>query len=107
MSEIVGRDEELASVHVFIDQARQGPVALVLEGDAGIGKSTLWLAAVEHARSRGLRVLSSRPAEAERTLAHAGLCDLFEAVLDDVLPSLTPPRRRALEVALLLEDSAE
>src|SRR5215208_6645415 len=107
MSEIVGRDEELASVHVFIDQARQGPVALVLAGDAGIGKSTLWLAAVEHARSRGLRVLSSRPAEAERTLAHVGLGDLFDDVLDDVLPALPPPRRRALELALLLEEPVD
>src|SRR5215212_7959982 len=104
MSEIVGRDEELASVHVFIDQARQGPVALVLEGEAGIGKSTLWLAGVEHARTRGLRVLSSRPAEAEGSLAHVGLGDLFEDVLDGVLPALPAPRRRALEVALLLEE---
>src|SRR4051812_32979812 len=61
----------------------------------------LWLAGVEHARTHGLRVLSSRPAEAERSLAHVGLGDLFEDVLDDVLPALTLPRRRALEVALL------
>ena len=58
----------------------------MLEGEAGIGKSTLWLAGVEHARARGLRVLSSRPAEAERGLAHVGLGDLFEDVLDDVCP---------------------
>jgi len=31
----------------------------VLEGDAGIGKSTLWLAGVESARERSLRVLSA------------------------------------------------
>jgi DNA-binding CsgD family transcriptional regulator len=78
----------------------------VLEGDAGIGKSTLWLAGVEHARSQGLRVLSSRPAEAEHGLAHVGLGDLFDDVLNDVLPALAPPRRRALEGALLLEDAA-
>ena len=45
--------------------------------------------------------------EAERTLAHAGLGDLFEGVVDDVLPALTPPRRRALEVALLLEEAVD
>jgi hypothetical protein len=49
--------------------------------------------------------VSSRPAEAERGLAHVGLDDLFEGVLDAVLPRLPPPRRRALEVALLLEDA--
>jgi DNA-binding CsgD family transcriptional regulator len=106
-TEIIGREEELATLHAFIDDVRNGPSAVLLEGEAGIGKSTLWLAAVEHARTRGIRVLSSRPAEAERTLAHVGLADLFEGILDDVLPALTPPRRRALEVALLLEEATE
>ena len=50
-------------------------------------------------------MLSSRPAESERGLAHAGLGDLFDGALDDVLPSLTAPQRRALEVALLVEDA--
>jgi DNA-binding CsgD family transcriptional regulator len=104
--EIVGREEELASVDTFIGRTEGGARALVLEGDAGIGKSTLWLAGVEYARARGFRVLSSRPAEAERGLAHVGLGDLFEGVLDDVLPGLSAPRRRALEVALLLEEAS-
>jgi DNA-binding CsgD family transcriptional regulator len=104
--EIVGREEELGSLHAFVDQAGRGPAALVLEGDAGIGKSTLWLAGVEHGRARGLRVLSSRPVEAERGLAHVGLADLLEDVLDDVLPALAAPRRHALEVALLREEAA-
>ena len=105
--EIVGREEELGSVRAFIEQDEGDPVALVLEGEPGIGKSTLWLAGVEQARARRLRVLMTRPSEAERGLAHAGLGDLFEDALDDVLPSLAPPRRRALEVALLLEDASE
>ncbi len=103
MIEIIGREEELASLHAFIDQARIGPTALVLEGEVGIGKSTLWVAGVEHARGRNLRVLLSRPAEAERSLAHLVLGDLFEGVLEEVLPKLTAPRRRAFEVALLLK----
>ena len=105
LSEIVGREAELASIHAFIGEERGAPAALVFEGEAGIGKSTLWLAGVEHARAQGFRVLSSRPAEAEAGLAHTGLGDLLEDVLDDVLPALAPPRRRALEVALLLEDA--
>jgi DNA-binding CsgD family transcriptional regulator len=105
--EIVSREEELASLHALAEDVGGRPAALLLEGEAGIGKSTLWLAGVEHARARGLHVLSSRPAEAERGLAHVGLGDLFEDVLDDVLPALTAPRRRALEVALLLEDVVE
>jgi DNA-binding CsgD family transcriptional regulator len=105
--EIIGRDEELGSVYGFLDQAADGPAALVLEGEAGIGKSTLWLAGVEAARARGLRVLSARPSEAERGLPHAGLGDLFEDVLESVLPVLPAPRRRALEVALLVEEGAD
>jgi DNA-binding CsgD family transcriptional regulator len=102
---LIGRDEELAVVGAFVDRAEDGFAALTLEGEAGIGKSTLWLAAVERARSRGLRVLMARPAEAELPLAHAGLGDLFENALGDVLGCLSLPRRRALEGAVLLEDA--
>src|SRR5262249_1413141 len=72
--------------------------------DAGIGKSTIWRNGVEHAAATGWRVLAAGPAEAERGLAHAGLGDLLEGTIDGVLPSLPPPRRRALEVALLLDE---
>jgi DNA-binding CsgD family transcriptional regulator len=103
--DIVGREEELASLHAFIGRSGDRPAALLLEGEAGIGKSTLWLAGVDQARVLGMRILSSRPVEAERGLAHVGLGDLFEDVLDDVLPTLSPPRRHALEVALLLDEA--
>jgi DNA-binding CsgD family transcriptional regulator len=102
--EIVGREPELASLNAFIDETEGGAAALVLEGEAGVGKSTLWAAAVEHARVRGLTVLSSRPAEAERGLGNVGLGDLLEGVIDDVLAALLTPRRRALQVALLREE---
>jgi DNA-binding CsgD family transcriptional regulator/DNA polymerase III delta prime subunit len=99
--EIVGRDEELASVRAFIEGAAERPAALLLEGDPGVGKSTLWLEGVAHARAVGLQTLVARPAEAERGFAHVGLGDLLEGVVDDVLPALPAPRRRALELALL------
>jgi DNA-binding CsgD family transcriptional regulator len=105
--DVIGRDEDLRSLYACLDTrtVTPSPVAIALEGEAGIGKSTLWSAVVDSARERGLRVLSSRPAESERGLAHAGLGDLFDGALDDVLPSLTAPQRRALEVALLVEDA--
>ena len=104
MFTIVGREDELSVLRAFIGDVEEGPAALVLEGEAGIGKSTLWRAGVEQAGAEGFRVLSARPAEAERSLAHAGLGDLFDRVLEEVLPALAPPRRRALEGALLLEE---
>ncbi len=106
VSEIVGRDAELASLDSFIGEMEGGAAALVLKGEAGVGKSTLWGAGVEHARALGLRVLSSRPAEAERGLGNVGLGDLLEGVVDDVLPALLRPRRRALQVALLREEAS-
>jgi DNA-binding CsgD family transcriptional regulator len=106
-SEVIGREDEIEQLRAFLDGNAVGPRALVLEGEAGIGKSTIWLAGLELAQERGLRVLSSRPAEAEQDLAFAGLGDLIEGLMDDVLPALPPPRRHALEVALLVEEAHE
>jgi hypothetical protein len=50
-------------------------------------------------------VLTSRPAESETSLSYAGLADLLGGVVDEVLPSLAPIQRRALESALLLGDT--
>jgi DNA-binding CsgD family transcriptional regulator len=102
--EIVGRDAELAAVRELVARPAGGLSALLLEGEPGIGKSTLWLAGVRAAEELGMRVLSARPAEAEQHLALAGLGDLLDGVADDVLPGLTAPQRRALEVALVLAD---
>ena len=105
--ELIGREAELSSVCGFLDRAAHVPTALVLEGETGVGKSTLWLAAVAAARRRGLNVLSSRPAEVERDLPYVGLGDLLDGVLHDVIGALSPPRRRALQVALLLDEAAD
>jgi len=105
--EIIGRERELGAVGAFFDHAAGAPRALVLEGEAGIGKSTLWLAGVEAGREQGFRVVSSRPAEAERGLAHVVLGDLFEDVLDEVVPALSAPRRHALEATLLVDEASE
>jgi len=103
MVDIVGREDHLASIEAFL--SGRDPRSLVLEGEAGIGKSTLWRAGVEGAHERGFRILSSRAVEAERGLAFVALGDLLDCWLDEVLPALSPPRRHALDAALLLEDS--
>jgi DNA-binding CsgD family transcriptional regulator len=104
--DVIGREPELALVAAFLGGSADGPAGFVIEGEPGIGKSTLWLTAVAAARERGLLVVSSRPAEAERGLSHVGLGDLFEDALAEVAPLLSTPRRRALEVALLREEAA-
>jgi AAA ATPase domain len=94
---ILGRDAELAEVRSFIGSGSAGPSALLLEGTAGIGKTTLWRAGVSFARARGHRVLSCRAAESEARLSYAAVGDLF----DFELPDLPAPQRRALDAALL------
>ena len=76
----------------------------MLFGEPGIGKTMLWQAGVVTARERDYRVLSCRGIEGEASLSFAGLSDLLGDVLDDALPSLVAPRRKALEVALLLAE---
>jgi AAA ATPase domain len=104
---VIGRDEELGAIEAFLDEVAQGPVALVLSGEAGIGKTILWETGVEGARGRFGRVLTCRGVEAEASLSFAGLSDLLAPVLEKAAPSLAPPRRRALEVALLLVEPSE
>jgi len=100
--QIIGREPELASLAAFLDTAVDASAAaLLLEGEAGIGKTTLWRAAVEDARDRGYRVLACRPAESEAKLSFAALGDMVEGVLDEALPVLPEPQRQALEIALL------
>ena len=103
---VVGREPELAALRGFLADGAPLPAALVLEGDAGIGKTTLWRAAIEIAGEAGHRVLRCQAAVAESQLAFAALSDLLAGALDDTLPGLPLPQRRALEIALLLVEPA-
>ena len=98
---VIGREADQASVDQFLDGMAAGSAGLIVSGEAGIGKTTLWSAALESATGRRYRVLVARPAESEARLSYSGLGDLLDAVADEVLPSLPEPQRRALEVALL------
>jgi DNA-binding CsgD family transcriptional regulator len=104
MTAIVGRDAELASIRDFVARVLAGPLGLVFEGDAGMGKTTLWRAAVDHAQSEGLLVLQAQPVESETTLSFTGIGDILDPVLDDVLAALPAPQRAALTRALALGD---
>ncbi len=102
---VIGRDDELESLTTFVDSAADGPAALLIEGEAGIGKTTVWREGVARALDRAQRVLVAKPAAIEADLSFAGIGDLFGDVLEEVLPALPPPQRRALGIALLLADA--
>jgi DNA-binding CsgD family transcriptional regulator len=101
---VVGREAELDAIDAFLADRSALPAALAIEGPAGAGKSTLWQAAVDRAAEAGFTLLACRPAGAEAQLSYAALADLLEPHLDEVLPALPTPQRRALEIALLLAD---
>jgi DNA-binding CsgD family transcriptional regulator len=77
---------------------------LVLEGEAGMGKTTLWEAGGRAAEAAGTRVLRAQPAESETALGFSGLGDLLDAVLDEALEPLPAGQRSALSRALVLEE---
>ena len=97
---IVGREDELAALARFLS-GDDWPRTLLLEGQPGAGKTTLWEHAVDTARD-GFQVLTARPLEAEAKLAHSGVGDLLDGVYAafDELPA---PQAHALRAALLLE----
>jgi len=103
---VFGRGRELAAVAAFLDRLRSGPSGLLVEGEAGIGKTTVWSIGVAEAAACSYLVLSSRPAEAEAKLSFAALADLLDGVLERVLARLPAPQQNALQVALLLKDPA-
>jgi DNA-binding CsgD family transcriptional regulator len=96
----LGRTAELSQLAAVLDAVPAGLCAVVVQGPPGIGKTTLWQDAVAAARQREYQVLTVSGAQAEAALPFAGLCDLLEYVLDDVLPELPEVQRHALEVAL-------
>jgi DNA-binding CsgD family transcriptional regulator len=101
LSPIVGREVELGVVQRFLERVPVGPVALVVEGEAGIGKTTLWLEVLRAAEARSFRVLSARPAESESKLSYAALADLVGEAFVEARAALPEPQERALGVALL------
>ena len=106
---VLGREAELASIDAWLAQVPGAGKAglLVIAGEPGIGKTTLWAEATRRASAIGCQVLSSRPVPSDAGLPHVVLADLLRPLPDDALRALPDPQRRALEVALLRADPGE
>src|SRR5262245_24121596 len=99
---LYGRDPEREAIGALLDAARESrSAALVLRGEAGIGKSAL----LEDTRDRAgdMHVLVARGVESESELPFATLHQLLRPALDrvDLLPL---PQAAALPSALGLEE---
>ncbi|WP_328349642.1 LuxR family transcriptional regulator [Mycobacterium sp. NBC_00419] len=98
--EMVGRGDEVAAARTVLERARQAPATLILEGPAGIGKTTLWRAAVEHAAAEGFTVLTTAGAPAEVSLALAAVGDLLAGIDPAVIDRLSPLHQQALRAVI-------
>jgi DNA-binding CsgD family transcriptional regulator len=98
---VVSREMESLAAGEFLASVPSGPSALVVEGEAGIGKTTVWLAALERAQENGFRVLSTRSTSAESVLAYTSLAALLDELDDAAFAELPEPQRVAIDRVLL------
>jgi DNA-binding CsgD family transcriptional regulator len=97
---LVGRADALDRIRALRSAAGQGALSvLILEGEAGIGKTALAEAAVRAAGSEGWTTVWVQGVESDTVLAHAGLFALASP-LNEHLSRLAKPQRRALESAV-------
>jgi DNA-binding CsgD family transcriptional regulator len=102
---VQSRPTESRRIAGFLASAASEPSALLIEGEPGIGKTTLWLAALELARDKGFLVLSARAAAAESVLAYTALADLLDGVPASAWADLPEPQRAAVDQVLLRADN--
>jgi hypothetical protein len=104
---VVSREPQASAIADFLTSVVAAPSALVIEGEPGIGKTTLWLETIERAKADGFRVMAARPVAAESVLAYASLADMLNGVDTDVLAELPDPQRVALDRVLLRADAED
>jgi DNA-binding CsgD family transcriptional regulator len=103
---LVGRESELERIAGFLRSIGTGPAGLLLEGEAGAGKTTLWEEALR-AVDAGIDLRQCRPVQSEATLSYAGLGDLLGSVAEASIAALPGPQRRALAIALGWDDAPQ
>src|SRR5215467_318693 len=82
MTSVLERERELEQIGAAMADAIRGAGGvLLLEGPAGIGKTTLANAAVHEGRSRGMRVLRAAGRELERDFPYGVARQLVDRVL--------------------------
>jgi DNA-binding CsgD family transcriptional regulator len=100
---VIGRDTDLEFIGSFLDRAVADGGALLISGDAGLGKTLLLEVAAARAAAVGTEVLRAVGAEFEADLSFAGLNQVLSP-LSGELQQLDSAHRQALTVALGLDD---
>jgi DNA-binding CsgD family transcriptional regulator/tetratricopeptide (TPR) repeat protein len=98
---IRGRERELATVAATLSRAERAAAGLVIEGEAGIGKTWLLNQSSRMASAAGWRVVGTVCAQAESEMSMAALGDLLGDFAEAYGAHLPSWQRQALDVALL------
>jgi DNA-binding CsgD family transcriptional regulator len=106
VADLIGRDAESELLDELIDGLPNAGGALIVRGEAGIGKSALLQRARERVRGRGGRVLSTVGVESEAELAFAGLHQLLHPIIG-LIEHLSAAQRRAIDVAFGVSEELE
>lgn len=101
MKALVGRDRERDVAAIFVAASASGPAVLEIDGEPGIGKTTLFRHTVDLARLGGSTVLECSPTHAESEMSYVGLTDMLRNLPSSALDELPPPQRHSLAVATL------
>jgi predicted ATPase len=102
-TELYGRQAELATLAGLVEGVAEHGGAVVVRGEAGIGKLSLLRVAAQQARRAGHLLLETTGIEAEAQLPFAGLHRLLRPVLGSA-HLLPVAQRRALLTAFGIED---
>ncbi len=112
--DVIGRAAELGRLSAWLQSGtpshpapKEVRTVLVIEGEPGIGKTTLWAEGVRQARMEGRNVLLCRPRPSDAGLPNVGLTDLLRSVPEEAFETLPLPQRRPLEVATLRRDAGD
>ncbi|WP_371782603.1 helix-turn-helix transcriptional regulator [Streptosporangium subroseum] len=102
---LYGRESETRLIADFVRQVRGGGAAMVVRGEAGIGKSALLSESAGVAAAHGLRILKATGVESETHMPFAGLHQLLLPINAEIA-ELPAPQRDALGAAFGLTDTA-
>src|SRR5690242_19378756 len=97
--ELIEREQECAFLDALVDRLRDGGGAVVIQGEAGIGKSALLHRVRMRAEANGARPLATVGVESEAELAFSGLNQLLRPLIGG-LAQLPGSHRQTLEAAL-------
>src|SRR5260370_17958571 len=106
VSDLFGGEVESEVLDAVIDHVHARGGALLVRGEAGIGKSALLERARERVRAMGGRVLSTVGVELEAELAFAGLHQLLHPIIG-LTERLSEAQRRAIDAAFGVSNELE